>query len=195
LIGGFQELIRNQVFCKVLVISGLVFGSHAMHDTFAVIRWHSAGLSPTTSSILWSEAVAAEVAVFLFLGPFLIKRYGAKGAAILAASAGAVRWVVMSQTTDVAVLAIIQPLHGFTFALLHLACMGVIGASVPSRLAATAQSIYAFGGGIASAFLSYLSGILYGEFGALAFLIMAVLCLIAIPIAFSVARVQSVQSG
>jgi hypothetical protein len=39
-------------------------------------------------------------------------------------------------------LGLVQPLHGVTFALLHLACMRVIVLVVPLRLAATAQSVY-----------------------------------------------------
>jgi PPP family 3-phenylpropionic acid transporter len=95
-----------------------------------------------------------------------------------------IRWIVMSQTADVAAIAVVQPFHGLTFALLHLACMRVISASIPSALAATAQAVYAFGATIASAVLTYLSGILYGQFGATAFLTMAILAALAIPVAF-----------
>ena len=42
-----------------------------MHDAFA-IRWRAAGLSPATVSVLWSEAVAAEVLVFFLIGPALV---------------------------------------------------------------------------------------------------------------------------
>jgi PPP family 3-phenylpropionic acid transporter len=58
-----------------------------------------------------------------------------------AAVAGVVRWTAMAATTSVAVLAVVQPLHGLTFALLHLACMRLVAATVPTHLAATAQSI------------------------------------------------------
>jgi PPP family 3-phenylpropionic acid transporter len=91
----------------------------------------------------------------------------------------------MSQTTEVYALALVQPLHGFTFALLHLASMRVISVSVAPQLAATAQSIYAFGSAIASATLTYISGILYEQLGGLLFLAMALLCALVIPISFS----------
>ena len=94
-----------------------------MLDAFAVIRWTATGISPITISLLWSEAVVSEVVVFFLIGPLIINRFGPRGAAALAAIAGIARWTVMSQTTDVAALALVQPLHGFTFALLHLACM------------------------------------------------------------------------
>jgi MFS transporter, PPP family, 3-phenylpropionic acid transporter len=188
--GGFLELLRNPVFRSVIAIAALVLGSHAMLDAFAVIRWTATGISPITISLLWSEAVVSEVVVFFLLGPLIIDRFGPRGAAALAAIAGIARWTVMSQTTDVAALALVQPLHGFTFALLHLACMRLIGISVSPLLAATAQSIYHFGSAIASAALTYLSGILYGQLGALGFLAMALLCGLAVPVALLLPRAQ-----
>src|SRR5215213_1011413 len=47
--GSFLDLLRNPVFRHVIAISALVFGSHAMHDAFAVIRWSAAGISPITT--------------------------------------------------------------------------------------------------------------------------------------------------
>jgi PPP family 3-phenylpropionic acid transporter len=193
MLGGLREAFDSRPFRYVVAVSALVLGSHAMHDAFAVIRWNAAGISPTIVSLLWSEAVAAEVLVFFLLGPWVISRIGARGAVAIAAVAGGVRWVVMSQTTNVAAIALVQPFHGLTFALLHLACMRVIGISVPARLAATAQALYAFGATLASALLTYLSGVLYGEFGGLAFAAMALLCALAIPLSFGLPDLRSHQ--
>jgi PPP family 3-phenylpropionic acid transporter len=178
-------LLRTPEFQRVIIVSTLVLGSHAMHDTFAVIRWSGAGVSPALVSVLWSEAVAAEVLVFFLVGPALVTRLGARGVMALAATAGLVRWVVVGSTTAVAALAVVQPLHGLTFAALHLACMRVIGAAVPPGLAATAQATYALGAAGASAALTLLSGALYARLGAQAFLVMALLCALAIPLAVS----------
>jgi hypothetical protein len=60
-------------------------------------------------------------------------------------------------TSSVLALSMIQPLHGFTFALLHLAAMRMMQMLVPARLAATGQSIYAFGAGCSTAVLTLLS--------------------------------------
>jgi PPP family 3-phenylpropionic acid transporter len=185
LLGGWRELFGSRAFRCVIAVSALVLGSHAMHDAFAVIRWNAAGVGAFTVSLLWSEAVAAEVLVFFGLGPLIIRRIGANGAAAVAAIAGILRWIVMSQTTDPAAIALVQPLHGLTFALLHLACMTVIGVSVPPRLAATAQTVYAFGTAITTAALTYASGLLYGTFGAQGFVAMALLCALAIPFALA----------
>lgn len=135
-------------------------------------------------SILWSEAVAAEVIVFLLIGPVLLARIGPRGAAALAAGAGAIRWTIAGVTTSVLPLSLVQPLHGLTFALLHLACMRMMATFVPVSLCATAQSIYAFGAGVTTAALTVLSGILYAKYGGASFFPMAVLCAIALPLAW-----------
>jgi MFS transporter, PPP family, 3-phenylpropionic acid transporter len=179
-----RELLGLPRFRAVILVSALVFGSHAMHDAFAVIRWSSAGISTTIISLLWSEAVAAEVIVFFMVGPALLARFGARGAAALAASAGVIRWFISSVTTSVLLLSIVQPLHGLTFALLHLACMRMMAALVPASLSATAQALYAFGAGSVTAALTLLSGVLYARYGAGAFIPMAVLCGVALPFAW-----------
>ena len=183
-IGGVRRLFGMVLFRRVVLVAALVSGSHAMHDTFAVIRWNTAGLSFMPISILWSVSVVAEVLVFFWIGLAFINRFGPSRAAVIAALAGIVRWAVMSQTTALAALALVQPLHGLTFALLHLACMRLIAVIAPPHLAATAQSLYAFGAGLATALTMLTSGYLYGQFGAQAFLLMAVLCGVALPLAF-----------
>ena len=100
-------LLRQPAFVRVVLAAALVLGSHAMHDAFAMIRWRDAGISPAASSVLWSESVAAEVLVFLLLGPWLLGALGRTGALGLAAAAAVVRWGVLAQTADVAALAAI----------------------------------------------------------------------------------------
>jgi len=180
--GGMVALLRTPRFRRIMLLAALVLGSHAMHDTFAVIRWSAAGVTPPTASALWSESVAAEVVVFFLVGPRLLKRLGPAGVIALAAAAGVVRWVVMASSTSVIALALVQPLHGLTFAALHLACMHLIASIVPRPLAATAQAMYALAAGTTTAVLTLASGWLYGTFGARAFLVMALLCAAAAPL-------------
>ena len=180
---GAGALLRLPRYRNLVLLAALVLGSHAMHDAFAVIRWSAAGISAETSSLLWSEAVAAEVLVFWFIGPALIRRLTPAGAMALAAGAGVVRWAVMAQTADVAAIALVQPLHGLTFALFHLACMRVLARTVPPGFEGTAQALYAtVAVGAASALLTLASGSLYGSLGAQAFWFMAALCAAALPL-------------
>jgi len=191
---GIGALIALPEFRRLVLIAALVLGSHAMHDAFAVIRWSAAGIGPGTASLLWSESVAAEVVVFLLIGPWLIRWLGPPGAMILAAAAGVVRWSVMAVTTDIVALALVQPLHGLTFALLHLACMRVLAQVVPAGLAATAQSLYGtIGIGATTAILTVVSGELYGRLGSAGFWAMAGLCTLALPLPLTLRRARAVE--
>lgn len=182
--GGVRILVRIPLFRNLVFVAALVLGSHGMHDAFAMIRWTAAGISPATASALWSLSVAAEVVVFFAIGPALVARVTPAGAIALAALAGIVRWTVMAQTTELVALALVQPLHGFTFALLHLACMRLIARSVPPGLEGTAQAVYGtLGIGAATALVTVASGFLYREWGAQGFWAMAALCAAALPLA------------
>ena len=177
-------LFRLRRFRRVVLVAALILGSHAMHDSFAVIRWGAAGIGPGAAGLLWSESVAAEVVVFFIIGRPLLDRLGPAGAAALAAAAGMVRWSVEAQTAWLPAMAAIQPLHGLTFALLHLANMRVLAETVPPRLAATALTLYGtVGVGAAVALLTLVSGSLYANFGAQGFWVMAALCAAALPLA------------
>ena len=51
----------------------------------------------------------------------------------MAAGAGVMRWTVVALTTSPVLMSLVQPLHGLTFALLHLACMQLIVQVVPEN--------------------------------------------------------------
>jgi PPP family 3-phenylpropionic acid transporter len=165
---GVLLLLRLPRFRLLVLVAALILGSHAMHDAFAVIRWSAAGVSPVTASVLWSESVAAEVLVFFLIGPAL---------------AGLLRWTVMAQSAVVLALALVQPLHGLTFALLYLACMRLLARMVPPGLEGTAQALYGTVGiGAATAGLTLVAGVLYARVGAHGFWVMAALCALAVPL-------------
>jgi MFS transporter, PPP family, 3-phenylpropionic acid transporter len=134
-LGVFATLWKIVAFRRLIVIAFLVIGSHALNDAFAVIQWRDAGHSNLSICLLWSEAVVAEVVVFFLLGPWLIARLGLSGAATLSASAGVLRWSVMASTTAMPALVGVQALHGLTFALMHLAAMGIIARIIRHRRA------------------------------------------------------------
>jgi PPP family 3-phenylpropionic acid transporter len=179
-----RALLHIARFRTLILVAALVFGSHAMNDTFAVIRWSDAGINAPTISFLWSEAVAAEVIVFFLIGPMLLDHFGERRVATLAVTAAIVRWAVEGLTNSVFALSILQPLHGLTFALLHLACMRMMGVSVPRNIAATAQSVYGLASGLVTAGVTLCSGFLYARYGGAAFLPMAGLCAVALPFAW-----------
>ena len=108
---------------------------------------------------------------------------------MLAAVAGAIRWSAAARTALFPILIFVEPLHGLSYALMHLACMDVIATVVPARLAATAQAFYAtVATGAVSAAVTLLSGSLYGRFGPGAFWAMAAMCVLALPVAQTLRR-------
>ena len=181
--GDITALLGNRTFLLTVSAAALILASHAMHDAFAVIRWRGAGFSNTLVSLLWAEAVIAEVVVFTLVGPWLLRRWAPATCMALAALAGVVRWTLVAQTLAPGLIACAEPLHGVTFALLHLACMRIIADVVPTGLGTSAQAFYgtvAAGAGAALATLA--SGPLYARFGGEAFLAMSALCLAALPL-------------
>ena len=93
------------------------------------------------------EGVLAEVVALVVVGPPLLRWLGPAGSAALAACAG----IIPAGASPLSppgspAMALVEPLHGLTFALLHLACMQMLSVVAPPALAATAQGIY---GGLA----------------------------------------------
>ena len=181
---GVLELLSVPGFRRMLLVAGLVIGSQSMSDTFAAIHWRSAGVSPTVVGALWAEAVVSELLVFLLVGPLLVRRFGPGRCSTIGALAGIVQWGSLASTANPTLLALSQPLHGFTFALTHLAVMAVIAAVVPDERAATAQALYGtLCLGLASAAVTMTAGWLWAAWGARAFWTMSALCLAAVPLA------------
>jgi PPP family 3-phenylpropionic acid transporter len=183
-------------FLPLMALAALVLSSHAVHDGFEVLRWQEGGIGPGTAGLLWSEGVLAEVVVFVVAGPTLLRWLGPAGAAALAASAGMVRWSVTAVTAWLPAMVLVEPLHGLTFALLHLACMQMLSVIIPPALAATAQAIYGtVAVGAMTAIITLVSGPLYGALGPRAFWVMALLCAAALPIAFAMRGISINASG
>jgi len=67
----------------------------------------------------------------------------------------------MAETAWLPVMAAVKPLHGLTFALLHLTCLRLLAESIPRHLTATALTIYGTAGiGAPTAVLTLASGLI-----------------------------------
>lgn len=186
---GIAALFRLPGFPWLLLVAACIAGSHAFHESFAVIAWRNAGTPDSLSGLLWAEAVVAEVLVFFVLGPWVVARIGPAGACAIAAAAAVLRWSCMALTVDPLVMAFLQPLHGLTFALQHLACMGLLAGMVPPALAVTAQAAYHAGAiGLAKTVLVLACGPLYAAFGTGGFWAMALLAAAALPACLALGR-------
>lgn len=186
--GGFRAPFAVPAFRRLLPLSALIQGSHALYYGFGTLHWQAAGLSPGVIGLLWGEGVVAEVALFLWGRP-LADWLGAGGLAAAAAAAGVIRWSVTAGTAWLPALAAVQLLHALTFGAQHLAAMRVLSGLPPAQ-AATAQTLHAsLGVGLASGLLTFACGPLYAALGGSGFWAMAGLCALALPLAWRLGEV------
>ncbi|WP_311274200.1 MFS transporter [Methylobacterium sp. WCS2018Hpa-22] len=193
---GLMIVLANRRFGLVVLAASLILGAHALHDAFAMILWSRHGITPDVAGLLWAEAVASEIVVFLVAGPWILARLEPGRAIGLAALVGALRWGISAETVSLTVLMAIQCLHGLTFALLHLACLKEIGRCVPQNLTVTALTLYGpLGLGLSSALFTLASGPLFAAYGASGLWVMSGVSLAALPVAVLLARGERSRSG
>ncbi len=162
-----RALRGRRDFVQVLLCSGLIQGSHAAYYAYASVQWRSAGFDEQTIGMLWSEGVAAEILLFAF-GARAAQRLGSRHLFRIGAAAAVLRWLTLGLTDSLAMVAVTQLLHAFSFGATHLGAMQWIQRNIPRRQAATAQGMLsAYSTGLTTAVATALSSVLYPAFGAL----------------------------
>ncbi|MDB5566933.1 MAG: major facilitator superfamily 1 [Tardiphaga sp.] len=167
-------LLRERGFLTIMAASALIQGSHAVYYTFASISWQGTGLGGLTIAALWALGVVAEIVVFALsprftLSPALL--------VVLGGLSGVTRWLITAQQPPVAVLAVIQLMHGLTYGLTQVGIMGLLVRHVPGHLTATAQGYLTACTGIVMSSAAILSGVIYARYGQGAYHAMALLAL------------------
>ncbi len=167
-----QGIWRFPSFRLALAATALIQGAHAAYYAFAMLHWRAAGIPDGAIGLLIAEGIVAEVALFIWGRP-LVERLGPARLTTVAAGASLLRWTVTAFATAVPVLAAAQLLHAATFACQHLSTMLVLR-TLPAQRAGTAQALMsALGFSAPTGLLVWLSGLIYGRAGGLAFLLMA----------------------
>lgn len=164
--------------------------SHAVYYSFGSVHWESLGYSETIIGLLWLTGGVAEILVFAFagksarlLGPALVILIGVGG--------GAVRWLITASDPVLPLLFAVQALHACSFTLTHLGTMHYIQQNVSASLRNTAQGVYsALSGGLVMSIATVISGPLYRDFGAGAYLVMAGFSLAALGFAYMLFRLS-----
>jgi MFS transporter, PPP family, 3-phenylpropionic acid transporter len=175
-------------FARMLVVSGLLQGSHALYYAFGTIHWQAAGHTPLTIGLLWALGVVAEILLFIF-GRGFCDRLGARGLFLLAAALGLLRWAATAETTALVALVPLQVLHAASFGMAHLAAMRFIVATAAPTQMGTAQSLYmSLGTGLWIGVVTLVSGPLYAALDGRGFWAMSAMCGAAWLIARGVRR-------
>ena len=186
-----HELMRSRVFMVFLAAASLDQGSHAFYYSYGGLHWRSLGYSGTLIGVIWPLGVFAEIAL-MSVSLHVFRIVGATRLLALGGLGCVLRWTILAFDPPLTLVIVAQMLHGATFALAHLGAMYFILKSVPPRLAATAQSLYAVcSSGIAMGLATLASGPLYAAYGGRAYLLMSAMGLGALLLALLLGRMWS----
>ena len=171
-----HNLLRDRSFIAVIAAASLIQASHAQYYGFSAVQWSAADFDGTVIAALWALGVAAEIVLFAlqsrlppFFEPTVLLLTGACGAVL--------RWTGMAFDPPVFMLAALQLLHALSFGATHLGALMFLARHAPSTQAATAQGYLAIASGVAMAGAMVLSGVLYRDFGSVAYAAMALMAI------------------
>jgi len=183
-----RELVGSRTFFLFLLAASFDQASHAFYYSYGGLHWRALGYSGAVIGMIWPLGIIAEAALFS-ISLRVFRTVGATRLLLLGALGCVVRWTILAFDPPFVLVVFAQFLHGATFALAHLGAMYFILKSVPQRLAATAQSLYAVGSnGIVMGLATAASGPLYEIYGGRTYLLMSAMGLIAAGFAFWLGR-------
>ncbi|MEM6971856.1 MAG: MFS transporter [Pseudomonadota bacterium] len=163
--------------------------AHASFYLLGSLEFTRMGLSPGIIGALWATGVIAETLLMLGPGRDWVTRLGPAQALALGAAVGIVRWGAMALYPPAWSLWLLQALHAFTFALVHLATMAFVARHLELRLQASGQGVLlGLSAGIAMAVATLAAGWLHELMPAAAWLMAAGLSAVAVVAAWLVAR-------
>jgi MFS transporter, PPP family, 3-phenylpropionic acid transporter len=168
-------LLGNTRFASLLAVSALWQVSHVGYDLLISLHLRDLGASHWVTSVAWTIAVIAEIALMLFwdrLRSFArSERWLLVGLMLTT-----LRWCVLAFVDSLALALWLQPLHAFSFALVWLALMDLIRAHSPSVLLASAQGMFSASCAVGGTIGMVLFGWVYaGWFGRGSFALAAVI--------------------
>lgn len=185
---ALSDLLSQKQFCLFLVAAGFVMAAHATFFTFGILIWEKQGLSAAWCGTLWAVGVFAEVMLFSVSGR-AVGRIGSLRLIALAAVASIVRWAGMAFEPPLAILILLQLLHGATYGACHIGAIHFIHESVARDKQGTAQSLYAtMAAGVALGAATLIAGWIYVAAGSLSYLGMVGISTVALGAALWLLR-------
>jgi MFS transporter, PPP family, 3-phenylpropionic acid transporter len=166
-----RRVLATPGVLPVAVGASLIQASHAVYYGFSTLEWSAKGLSGTAIGALWALGVAAEIVLFALSAR--LPALSPRGLLILGATGAVLRWGAMALDPPAALLAPLQCLHALSFGASFLGAVQFLSRVVPEGRAATAQGDFSTLQGIVMAAATSLSGVLYANFGVLAYAAMA----------------------
>jgi MFS transporter, PPP family, 3-phenylpropionic acid transporter len=128
-------------FLLPLIGYAMVFATHMLLSTFQGLLFERQGISLTMIGILIALGALSETAMFFVFGRFAT-RFRPRHMILLSAVVTVGRWIAMGFAPGLPVLIGLQLLHGITFALGFMACVGFITKHTSEDIAAEAQGFF-----------------------------------------------------
>jgi MFS transporter, PPP family, 3-phenylpropionic acid transporter len=183
-----RELLSAPVFLIFLATASFEQGSHAFYYGYGGLHWRQIGYSEMLIGVIWPLGVLAEIVLFS-QALRVLRWFGPAKLLLIGGLFGVVRWTILSFDPPLPLVIIAQFMHGGTFAIAHLGAVFFILRAVPSRLAATAQSLYfVCSQGVMMGIATMAVGSVYSAWGGRAYLMMAGMAVVAIGLALVLSR-------
>jgi MFS transporter, PPP family, 3-phenylpropionic acid transporter len=173
-LSGATALLRQPGFVAIVAAAALIQGSHAAYYTFASIAWQASGFGGLTIAALWVLGVLAEIVVFALSPRFTLSPAMLM---VLGGLCAGIRWLITAQQPPLAILAVVQMMHGLTYGITQVGTMGLLVRRVPGHVMASAQGYLTAGIGVAMSCVAMLSGVIYARHGHRVYYAMAVVAL------------------
>lgn len=194
--GSQSDVLRRADLHVLMFGASLAQASHGMFYAFGTLDWHAAGLSSGQIGILWTAGVLAEITVFLLAGR-IARKVSNWTLMRVGCIAAVLRWAVFPLPLGFSGFLVLQVMHAFTFAFLHVGLQGRLVETVAEAQQPSAQGAYIFYNGALLGLSTVLSGVMYRQFGSAGYLSMSVIaiCGLAIVVLASRLHPQSDASG
>lgn len=178
----------------IMIGASIAQASHAMFYAFGAIYWQQQGFSGTEIGVLWSMAVIAEIMVF-FASGFIARRLTPWTLMRIGCAVAVLRWTVFPMELGFWGYLVLQSMHAFTFTFLHIGVQHKLVEMVQEDQESSMQGAYFFYNGAFLALATFASGILYKQYGADSFPIMALAAIAGLLTIAVAARLQPQRSA
>lgn len=175
--GNHGNKTRKIELLAFLFIYVLIQIGHAPYYVFYTIYLQDHLYTTTTTGLLWSLGVVAEIVLFLWMKP-LLGRYALRTILMASLFFSVLRWLLIGHFVDqIALVVFAQLLHAATFGGTHIAAIHFVHDYFPPQQQSSGQALYhSFSFGLGGMVGSYLSGQYWETMGSHFVYTVAALC-------------------
>jgi len=137
-----KDFLRQPAYRRLLITMMLIFGGFSAYDLCATLHLRKLGATGIETGLFWSIATSAEVVLLIWAARWS-ERVGPGKLLTFACAVGTLRWLFLSQATDIDLILLMQPVHGVSFGLMWVSAIGALKREVGNKGTATAQGVFA----------------------------------------------------